>query len=137
MTEKEKSLAGLLYDTSDAELADRRALAHDLCTEYNLTKEGEKQRRTEILDVLLPHRAPGAYLQGPIYFDYGDHIHLGKNFYANFHFTVLDCGEVKIGDDVMIGAGSVVVKDIPAGTFAAGSPCRPIRPITEKDRLFK
>ena len=35
----------------------------------------------------------------------------------------------------MIGAGSVVVKDIPANSFAAGNPCRVIRPITEKDSM--
>ena len=40
---------------------------------------------------------------------------------------------VHIGDNVVIGAGSVVTKDIPAGYLAYGNPCRPIRPITEAD----
>ena len=35
----------------------------------------------------------------------------------------------------IIGAGSIVVKDIPAGVFAAGNPCRVIREITEKDSM--
>ena len=39
-----------------------------------------------------------------------------------------------VGDNCVIGAGSVVVKDIPSNTFAAGNPCRVIRPITEEDR---
>ena len=43
------------------------------------------------------------------------------------------CGGVTIGDGAVIGAGSVVTKDIPAGYLAYGNPCRPIRPISEAD----
>ena len=41
---------------------------------------------------------------------------------------------VKIGSNVVIGGGSVVVKDIPDNVVAVGNPCRPIRPITEADK---
>lgn len=47
------------------------------------------------------------------------------------HATVI--GGVTIGDNVVIGAGSVVTKDIPAGYLAYGNPARPVRPITEAD----
>ena len=40
---------------------------------------------------------------------------------------------VTIGDGAVIGAGSVVTRDIPANVVAAGAPCRPLRPITEQD----
>lgn len=45
------------------------------------------------------------------------------------------CGGVTIGKGSVIGAGSVVTKDIPAGVVAAGIPCKPIRPITEQDKI--
>lgn len=45
------------------------------------------------------------------------------------------CGGVTIGRGSVIGAGSVVTHDIPAGVVAAGAPCRPIRPVTEQDRI--
>ena len=45
------------------------------------------------------------------------------------------CGGVTIGKGSVIGAGSVVTRDIPAGMVAAGRPCRPIRPVTEQDRI--
>lgn len=49
--------------------------------------------------------------------------------------NVTICGGVKIGKGCVIGAGSVVTKDIPEGTFAAGNPCRVIRKISEKDSV--
>ena len=44
-------------------------------------------------------------------------------------------GGVTIGEGCVIGAGSVVTKDIPAGMFAAGVPCKVLREITEEDKL--
>ena len=43
---------------------------------------------------------------------------------------------VTIGDNTVIGSGSVVTRDIPAGVVAAGNPCRVIRPITEADKEY-
>ncbi len=49
--------------------------------------------------------------------------------------NVTICGGVKINKGVVIGAGSVVTKDIPEGVFAAGNPCRVIRKITKDDSI--
>ncbi len=49
--------------------------------------------------------------------------------------NVVVCGGVSIGNNCVIGAGSVVTKNIPDNSFAAGNPCRVIRQITEKDSL--
>ena len=43
---------------------------------------------------------------------------------------------VTIGDDTLIGAGSVVTKDIPANVVAVGNPCRVLRPISEHDKEY-
>lgn len=50
--------------------------------------------------------------------------------------NVTVCPGVKIGSNTVIGAGSVVTKDIPSWVIAAGNPCRVIREITESDRVF-
>jgi acetyltransferase-like isoleucine patch superfamily enzyme len=63
--------------------------------------------------------------------EYADDIYIGNNVWLAANVTVL--GGVHIGDGAVIGAGSVVTKDIPANTLAAGVPCRPLRAITEKD----
>lgn len=103
MTEKEKMLAGKIYDPNDEELLKLRRGVHKLCKDYNDTYEDEEVRRKEILDELLPNKGEGTYLQGPIYFDYGIFTKVGKNFYANFNLTVLDVCSVTIGDNVFIG----------------------------------
>lgn len=103
MTEKEKMLAGKIYDPNDEELLTLRRRAHDLCKKYNDTFEGDTDIRRAILDELIVDKQEGAYLQGPVYFDYGIFTKLGKNFFANFNFTVLDVCRVTIGDNVFIG----------------------------------
>jgi len=64
-------------------------------------------------------------------FEYARPITVGSRVWFGAGVTV--CPGVTIGDDCVIGAGSVVVRDIPSGTVAAGNPCRVLRPITEKD----
>lgn len=108
MTEKEKMLAGEPYDPTDKELAALRIKAHRLSQQYNLTDETEEAKRREILDELLPDRGEGAFLQSPIQFDYGVFTKVGKNFYANFNFTVLDTCPVIIGDNVFFGPNCTV-----------------------------
>lgn len=192
MTEKEKMLKGEMYDPTDKELADRRVIAHKLSFDYNNTPETDTKKREEILTELMPNHGKGTFLQSPIQVDYGIFTTVGKNFYANFNFVVLDtcpinigdnvyfgpnctlatplhplnhverrprvredgstydleygkpitigndcwiasnvviCGGVTIGDNCVIGAGSVVTRDIPPNSLAAGNPCKVIRPI--------
>ncbi|WP_125580211.1 sugar O-acetyltransferase [Levilactobacillus cerevisiae] len=109
MTEEEKMLAGKLYDPSDAQLTTRLHLAHRLSQQYNQTFDDETTKREALLDQLIPHHDTGLYLQGPIFFDYGLYTHLGKNFYANANFTVLDCGLVTIGDNCWFGPNVTLV----------------------------
>lgn len=59
-------------------------------------------------------------------------VHIGSRVWVAADVKIVQ--GVTIGDDSIIGAGSVVTKDIPAGVIAAGNPCRVLHPITEKDR---
>jgi galactoside O-acetyltransferase len=61
-------------------------------------------------------------------------VRIGKNCWLGAGVIVLP--GVTIGDNTVIGAGSVVTKDIPANVVAVGNPCRVLREVTEKDRLF-
>ena len=112
MTEKEKMLAGKIYDASDEELKRFRETAHRLSREYNLLDECDLNARAKILRELLPNADKSAYLQGPVQFDYGIFTELGENFYANFNLTVLDCAPVKIGNNVFIGPNCSLVTPV-------------------------
>ena len=63
--------------------------------------------------------------------EYALPITVGNNVWIGAQVCVLP--GVSIGDNTVIGAGSVVTRDVPAGVLAAGNPCRVIRPITEAD----
>jgi maltose O-acetyltransferase len=183
-SEREKMLAGELYDPLDPELVAARDRARDLCQELNATREAQQQERRRIVSQLFGAGGESVWLQPPFYCDYGSNIRLGERVFFNFNCIILDVCEVQIGDytlfgpavqiytathpmnaelrrkqefakpivigsDVwvgggaiicpgvrigsktVIGAGSVVTRDIPDGVFAAGNPCRVIREITD------
>ena len=61
-------------------------------------------------------------------------VRIGRNCWLGAGVIVMP--GVTIGDDTVIGAGSVVTKDIPSGVVAVGNPCRVLRKVGEKDREF-
>ena len=61
-------------------------------------------------------------------------ITLGDNVWLGGDVTILP--GVTIGSNTVIGAGSVVVKDIPSGVVAVGNPCKVVRSITEEDSIY-
>jgi maltose O-acetyltransferase len=184
MNEREKMLAGELYDPFDPELVAARNRARDLCQSLNATREAEIEERRRILVELFGSGGNSVWMQPPFFCDYGAHIELGERVFFNFNCVVLDVCPVRIGsftlfgpavqvytpmhplnaelrrrqefgkpvdigsdvwvgggaiilpgvrigDRAVIGAGSVVTRDVPEGVFAAGNPCRVIREILE------
>ena len=67
-------------------------------------------------------------------YEYGIEITVGDNVWIGGNTVI--CPGIHIGSNVVIGAGSVVTRDIPDWSFAAGNPCRVIRRITEEDKPF-
>jgi maltose O-acetyltransferase len=183
-TEREKMLAGELYDPLDPELVAGRTRARDLCWRLNATAEADQDERRRVLRDLFATGGETVWMQPPFFCDYGSNIELGERVFFNFNCVVLDVCRVRIGDftlfgpavqiytpmhpmdadlrrrqeygkpiaigsDVwigggalilpgvrigsraVIGAGSVVTRDVPDGMFAAGNPCRVIRVIGE------
>lgn len=112
MTEREKMIAGKIYDPSDKELVAMRLKAHKLSARYNNLFEDEEEERNSILAELIPNMGKGTYLQGPIQFDYGELTRFGENCYANFNLTVLDVCPVTIGDNVLFGPNCTIATPI-------------------------
>lgn len=108
MTEKEKMLAGKIYDPSDKTLDELRVKAHKLSQMYNNTYDTDAEKRREIMAELVPDCGQDTYLQGPICFDYGVFTTIGSKCFANFNFTVLDTCPVTIGDNVFFGPNCTI-----------------------------
>ncbi|MCE7064994.1 sugar O-acetyltransferase [Dyadobacter sp. CY326] len=180
-TEKEKMIAGELYDALDPELVADRLRTRLLIKQLNDSAEDQVEERGRILKALIPNALQGLWLQPPFYCDYGYNMFVGERVFFNFNCIVLDvapvtigsrtlfgpnvqiytathpidfkerasgleyakpivigedvwvggsaviCPGATIGDRTIIGAGSVVTRDIPQDVFAAGNPCKVIR----------
>ena len=104
MTEKEKMLAGMVYSAVDAHLLYELNEVKDIVHRYNALAPADTKGRLEILKGLLGYIGDDdIIINQPFYCDYGKQISVGKRFFANFHFTVLDESKVTIGDDCFIG----------------------------------
>lgn len=102
-TEREKMLRGELYDATDPELVADRNEARALTRRYNRTTETD--RRRELLEELLGTIGDECYIEPPFRCDYGDNIHVGESFYANFDCVILDVCPVTIGRNCLVGPG--------------------------------
>ena len=104
MTEKEKMLAGKIYSATDTQLLVELNAVKEVIHKYNAMSPADCEGRLHILKDLLGHIGDDAIIiNQPFYCDYGKQISVGKRFFANFHFTVLDEAKVTIGDDCFIG----------------------------------
>ncbi len=182
-SEKEKMLAGALYDARDPTLTEDRLRASRLCRALTTIDPADGAARSALLAELF-RAETDADIQAPFHCDYGYNVMLGRNVYVNVNCVFLDVTPIRIGsralvgpgvhicaashpldaaerrlglefgapvtieDDAwigggaiicpgttvgrgsVIGAGSVVTRSIPEGMFAAGNPCRVIRPAT-------
>ena len=103
MNEKEKMLAGELYDANyNEELQKEREKAKDLCYEYNQIKPSKQEEKRKIIRQLLGSTKQNFLIEQPFMCDYGYNIEIGENFYANHNLIILDGNKVTFGDNVFI-----------------------------------
>jgi len=188
MTELEKMISQILYSSDDPELSSLRRKALDTCFEYNNILPSDTEAQYRLLQGFLGRIGSNIEIRAPFHCDYGFNISIGENFFSNFNLTIIDCGKVIFGDNVMIGpnctissaghpldierrnrhleyaytvtiednvwigsdvsilpgitiglgsvigAGSIVNRDIPPNSLAVGNPCRVIRSITDEEK---
>lgn len=102
-TEKEKMLGGEVYYACDPGLIQELNATKDLIWEYNRLRPTLLKERNRMLREILGRSDEDTFINQPFFCDYGKHIRVGKRFFANFHWTVLDEAYVTIGDDCFIG----------------------------------
>lgn len=103
MTEKEKMLSGQVYYACNPELIEELNLCKDKIWRYNQIQPTNLEERKKVIREILGASDENVFINQPFYCDYGKHIRVGKRFFANFCFTVLDEAYVTIGDDCFIG----------------------------------
>ena len=162
---------------SDDSIFEQQKVCRKILQRLNTVDRSDFDAINKIVKELLG-KSEGAFINPPFYCDYGFHIEVGKNFFANYNCTIIDVAKVKIGDNcqfapnvsiytaghpihpesrntmyeygievtigdnvwiggntvivpgvhigsnTVIGAGSVVTKDIPDWVVAAGNPCK-------------
>lgn len=178
MTEKQRMLAGELYNANAAEIQADQAAARAWLARYNASLAEGPDHWHRLLRERLANVGAGAVIRPPFHCDYGYNIRLGDGVFLNYNCIVLDVVEVAIGagsqigpgvqiltadhprdpaqraaglefgrpvrigrnvwigagaillpgvsvgDDAIIGAGSVVTRDVAAGTAVMGNPAR-------------
>lgn len=188
MTEWEKLQNGQIYNDFDNDLFQRRIAAKKLFRKYNKTEDEEVELRNQIMNDLFKHVGKDVWIEPDFRCEFGKNITIEDNVYINFGCVILDCAEVTIGantllgpniglypvnhaidaeerihggcigkpihigknvwfggdvkvlagvtigDNTIIGTGSIVTKDIPSNVIAVGNPCKVIREITEADK---
>src|SRR5687767_6582588 len=102
-TEREKMVAGELYDASDAELVAARKRSRDLCAALNASPEAAQDERRRLVRELFGTGGDTVWMQPPFFCDYGSNIELGERVFFNFNCVVLDVCRVTIGDYTLFG----------------------------------
>lgn len=102
-TELQKMLDGELYVASDPQLVEMRVKVRSLLSRYNLIPFEQVNERQELIGQMFGQVGRNPDIQGPFYCDYGSHIYAGDNLFMNFNCVVLDCAEVRLGNNVQFG----------------------------------
>ena len=180
---------GMAY-YSDESIVAEQLVTKRLIREYNFLMPFEMEKGIECLNKAGIIHGKNVYFEPPFHCEYGKHIKVGENFYANIGCIMLDVAQitigknvlfgpnvsiytaghpihyesrisgyeygvpvaigdnvwiggncvilpgVKIGSNTVIGAGSIVTKEIPDNVLAAGNPCKVIREITTEDKAY-
>lgn len=102
MNEKEKMIAGCLYNANDKQLVEERLVAKDIAYDINMLRPVEVVKRKRLFNKLLSNFHDTSYIEPPFYCDYGYNIKTGEHFYANHNLLILDAAPVTIGNHVFI-----------------------------------
>lgn len=115
MNHRERRDAGLPY-ISDESVFEEQKIARRLTQELNTIDRSDFEKIAQIVKKLLG-KSENAFINPPFYCDYGKHIEVGKNFFANYNCTILDVAKVKIGDNCQMAPNVSI--------YTAGHPIHP------------
>ncbi|KAG5361834.1 putative acetyltransferase C18B11.09c [Yarrowia sp. C11] len=107
--EYDKMISSMGYQDAGPELVQGRHRIRMAQKKYNdffpedVGPDELAEKRTEMLEKMLGKVGKGAYIEPPVFFDYGNNMSIGERFYSNYNCTFLDCALITIGDRVLLG----------------------------------
>lgn len=116
MTNKERRDAGMAYVSDDSVFKEQQVCRRKL-QKLNFMDRSDFEGIGEVIKDLFG-KSDGAFVNPPFYCDYGTHIEVGKNFFANYNCTILDVAKVKIGDNCQLAPNVSI--------YTAGHPIHPV-----------
>ena len=105
MSEKEKMLAGLHYNSRDPELLERYYLVRKLLAKLNNSSPIDSEQRNELFTSLLGRIGDNVWIETPFFCDYGEHIYIDEGTFINVNAIFLDNNIINIGKNGLIGPG--------------------------------
>ena len=120
MTNKERRDAQMAY-ISDESIMEEQADCRKKLQKLNFMDRSDFEGIASTVKELLG-KSEDAFINPPFYCDYGTHIEVGKNFFANYNCTILDVAKVKIGDNCQMAPnGSIYTAGHPIHPFSRNS----------------
>jgi maltose O-acetyltransferase len=105
MSEKEKMLAGLHYNSRDPELLERYYLVRKLLAKLNNSSPIHSEQRNELFTSLLGRIGDNVWIETPFFCDYGENIYIDEGTFINVNAIFLDNNIINIGKNGLIGPG--------------------------------
>ncbi len=116
MNNIERRDKGLVYICDDSVFEEQK-IARRLTQELNTADRSDFEALRTIVKKLFKKADDTTFVNPPFYCDYGKHIEVGKNFFANYNCTFLDVGMIRIGDNVQMAPNVAI--------YTAGHPVHP------------
>lgn len=104
MTNIERMQQGKVYNPDESELMQQQIIAQEKNDAYNALKRSDFEGRTHQLKEMFAEMGTNCMIEIPFYANWGgQHVHFGSGIYANFNLTLVDDGEIFVGDNTMFG----------------------------------
>lgn len=116
MTQSERRDLGLPY-ISDEGVMKEQAVCRKIIHKLNTIDPSDFEGIAAIVKELLGKSGENTFINPPFHCDYGTHIEVGKNFFANYNCTILDVAKVKFGDNCLLAPNVAI--------YTAGHPLHP------------
>ena len=109
MNQFDRMASGMIYDTTDEELAEVQGALKEKLWEFNMLRPSEREKREAYMKEVFAECGEGCCIELPFRASWGGkNVHFGNGVYANYNLTLIDDGQIYIGDRVLFGPNVIV-----------------------------